>query len=88
MEDVKEGLFFNWGNDPFGGSYHFYKTGYNNESVMKTMRQPWKDEKVFIVGEGYSNFTGWVEGALQTSENMLKEKFGREKSLEKCYTGY
>ena len=39
-------------------------------------------ENVFIVGEGYSNFTEWIEGALQTSENMLKEKFRREKALK------
>ena len=33
-------------------------------------------EKVHICGEAYSIGQGWVEGALQTAELMLKEHFG------------
>ncbi len=33
-------------------------------------------EKVYVCGEAYSIGQGWVEGALQTAELMLKEHFG------------
>jgi hypothetical protein len=42
---------------------------------MKTMRKPWKDENIFIVGEAFSNETGWVEGAFQTTELLLQDQF-------------
>ena len=45
---------------------------------MKRMRQPFKDEKVYIVGEAYSGSQGWVEGALTTAEKVLRESFHLE----------
>ena len=81
-------MYQNWENDPFGGGYHNWFSGYRVDLIMKCIRKPWKNEKIFIVGESYSNLTGWVEGALQTTENMLNEHYGIKKTLSDYYTGY
>ena len=81
-------MYQNWGNDPFGGGYHNWFSGYRVDKVMKCIRKPWSDQNIFIVGESYSNLTGWVEGALQTTENMLFEHYGIPKTIPGYYTGY
>lgn len=81
-------MYQNWGNDPFGGGYHNWFAGYNVERCMKAVRRPWKDEKIFIVGEAFSNLTGWVEGALQTADHMLHDEYGLEYTLPGVYNGY
>ena len=35
--------------------------------------QPRKDAGVYICGEAYSDAQGWVEGALQTADMVLKK---------------
>lgn len=81
-------MFQNWGADPFGGGYHNWMPGYDVEKVMRTMRRPWNRQKIFIVGEAFSNLTGWIEGALQTTQNMLQEHYKIPFTIEGYYTGY
>ena len=81
-------MYQNWGQDPFGGGYHNWYSGYDVEAVMYTVRKPWSDQNIFIVGEAFSNLTGWVEGALQTAEQMLIEQYGLPRSIEDYYLGY
>jgi monoamine oxidase len=40
------------------------------------MRQPVPDANVYICGEAWSTTQGWAEGALQTAEQVLRQKFG------------
>jgi hypothetical protein len=37
------------------------------------MRKPWKNECIHFVGEVFSNISGSVEGAFQTTENLLQK---------------
>jgi hypothetical protein len=43
---------------------------------MRQIHKPVAGEDVFICGEAYSNNQGWVEGALQTAEHVLRDGFG------------
>ena len=43
VDEVKEAMYQNWGNDPFGGGYHTWQAGFNVEKVMKAIRKPWKE---------------------------------------------
>lgn len=59
--------------------FHYWHNGIhtwrkNNEAdkISKEILQPFKDEKLFICGSAYSERQGWVEGALETSEEVLK----------------
>ena len=45
---------------------------YNTAKIKKEIVKPLKKENIYIAGENYSNYQGWIEGALETSDNMLK----------------
>jgi monoamine oxidase len=42
---------------------------------MPEMRHPIKQVNTYICGEAYSSRQGWVEGALNSAELMLRENF-------------
>lgn len=68
-------VYHDWGEDPYGAGWHAWKAGKKFWEIMPYMRGI-PDENVHICGEAYSIGQGWVEGALQTAELMLKEHFG------------
>ena len=68
--------YMDWGEDPFGGGWHSWKAGYRYNEVMPKMRQPVDGQKIYICGAAYSSDQGWVEGALETAELMLRENLG------------
>merc|ERR1712087_549919 len=65
----------NWATDPYGGGYHAWKANCKVWEVMPFMRHALEDERVFIVGEAYSDDQGWVEGAFRVVEHVMREKF-------------
>ncbi|MDB4949241.1 MAG: amine oxidoreductase [Gemmatimonadetes bacterium] len=68
-------VYHDWGDDPYGAGWHAWKAGQKFWKIMPYMRGI-PGEKVHVCGEAYSIGQGWVEGALQTAELMLKEHFG------------
>lgn len=87
-EWVRECIYQFWGRDPYGAGYHNFNSGYYIPAVMKTMRKPWAEESIHIVGEAYSNETGWVEGAYQTTELLLQEVMRLRPLVPNYYAGY
>jgi monoamine oxidase len=77
-----------WGRDPYGAGYHNFLSGYYVPAVMKTMRKPWMDQTIYIVGEAFSNETGWVEGAYQTTELLLQSEYKLPQLVPNYYAGY
>jgi monoamine oxidase len=69
-------IYQDWTAEPFGGGWHAWKAGFKFWEIVPRMRKPVDGEDVFICGEAYSNYQGWVEGALQTAELMLEDHFG------------
>jgi monoamine oxidase len=65
--------YYDWGDMPSGGGWHCWRPGYKYKDIMKNIRHPVKDEEVYICGEAYSANQGWVEGALETAELLLKD---------------
>jgi monoamine oxidase len=68
--------FHDWGDDPYGGGWHSWNIGVDTPEAMKKIVKPAADYEVYICGESYSTYQGWVEGALQTAEMMLTGHFG------------
>jgi monoamine oxidase len=68
--------FRDWGDDPYGGGWHSWNIGVDTASVMPRIVKPAAGEEVYVCGESYSTFQGWVEGALQTAEMILTGHFG------------
>jgi monoamine oxidase len=65
-----------WGEDPFGGGANFWQVGAQSFEVSRRIVQPVPPYRVYICGEAYSHAQGWVEGALQTAEDMLQNHLG------------
>lgn len=65
-----------WSDDPFGGGINLWKIHADSGDVAKKMLNPRSGFPVYVCGEAYSTEQGWVEGALQTAENMLTQYFG------------
>jgi monoamine oxidase len=68
--------FHDWGEDPYGGGWHSWNIGVDTPAAMARIVKPAADQEVYICGESYSTYQGWVEGALQTAEMMLTGHFG------------
>lgn len=64
-----------WGHDPYGGGWNFWRPGVNVKLMMEGIRRPFHDVNLYVVGEAYSGNQGWVEGALTTAEKVLRELF-------------
>ncbi|MDH3523742.1 MAG: FAD-dependent oxidoreductase [Acidobacteriota bacterium] len=78
--------FMDWSEDPYGGGWHSWKAGFKYNEIMPRMRHPVEGENVYICGAAYSSDQGWVEGALETAEQMLTEDMGIEK--HRCSKGW
>ena len=65
-----------WGQDPFGGAWNSWNIHVKAWEVRDKILQPLPDWPVYVIGEAYSASQGWIEGALQTAERVLKEKLG------------
>ncbi|MES2112365.1 MAG: FAD-dependent oxidoreductase [Bacteroidota bacterium] len=70
---VKNAAFRDWGEDPFGGGWNSWNIGVKSWEVREQITQPIDGLQLYICGEAYSDAQGWVEGALQTADIMLKK---------------
>jgi hypothetical protein len=65
-------VYKDWTTDPFGGGWHFWDIGVDSSRIMRAMRKPFADLPLHICGEAWSSQQGWVEGALETADEVLK----------------
>lgn len=65
-------VFRDWTQEPFGGGWHFWKIGVDSRAVMQFMRKPFENLPLSICGEAWSRQQGWVEGALETADDVLE----------------
>ncbi len=49
-----------------------WKKNYNSKIISKKIIKPLNNIPLFIAGENYSNYQGWIEGSLETSEKIIK----------------
>ncbi len=68
--------FRDWTAEPFGGGWHFWKIGTNAEKAAAFMRHPSPRDPVYVCGEAWSRQQGWVEGALETADDVLETVLG------------
>jgi hypothetical protein len=65
-------LFQDWTVDPYGGGWHFWRIGARANEVAVRMRHPSPPDPVYVCGEAWSHAQGWVEGALETADDVLE----------------
>jgi monoamine oxidase len=71
--EVQAAAFRDWGDDPFGGGWNSWNIGVKSWEVKQQIVQPLSDTPLYICGEAYSDAQGWVEGALETADILLKK---------------
>jgi monoamine oxidase len=72
----EETVYKDWTVDPFGGGWHFWKIHARADEIMERIEQPVSGANLYICGEAWSGHQGWVEGALETADSVLRHNFG------------
>lgn len=67
--------FMDWTIAPHYGAYFFWKVGVMPEKWYKRNMQLGSYSNIFIAGSGYSTQPGWVEGCLETCDQLLEKHF-------------
>lgn len=55
----------------FGYGVHQWGVGAKDDEVISQMVKPFGDLPIYTCGEAYSDFQGWVEGALRSTNHVL-----------------
>lgn len=61
-------------SEQFGYGVHFWALGAKDNEVQEYLTEPM--ENVFTCGESFSDYQGWVEGALRSADRVLEKGFG------------
>jgi hypothetical protein len=61
-----------WSNDPYGGAFNTWNVGVRPDQVAAAILQPDESVPLYVCGEAYSHDQGWVEGALDTAEQVVE----------------
>ena len=64
-----------WGEDPYGGGANYWHLHVDSHAVSRAILQPKPPVAAYICGEAYSHNQGWVEGALETADQLLQIHF-------------
>ena len=72
VPDPVASAYVDWGPDSFGGAWHVWNVGARSWEVMPAITQPLLGEDVYVCGEPYSCSQGWVEGALESAERVIR----------------
>ena len=64
-----------WGSPEFGDGDHSWVIGANDKLIAQRLQSP-VPGKVYICGEAYSDEQAWVDGALRSTETVLRQQFG------------
>jgi len=63
-------------SEQFGYGVHQWGIGADDRDVIARLAQPFGDEQaIFTCNEAYSDYQGWVEGSLRSTNVMLKKGF-------------
>lgn len=70
-----------WGLKPYEGAAHAWRPGSNSRSVIKYFKafstiegKSAKDYRLHICGEAYSDYQGFIEGALRSAREVLRSE--------------
>ena len=75
-----DAAYIDWSRDPYGGGVHLWNVNVRSDDILHRMTQPVGDFPCYVCGEAYSTNQTWAEGALQTAEIVLQERFGLPKA--------
>jgi hypothetical protein len=73
-----------WGLKPYEGAAHAWRPGSDPKRIMEYFRafslKGREDKRLHICGEAYSDYQGFMEGALRSAAEVLVYEFGVPRS--------
>ncbi|MCX7358039.1 MAG: NAD(P)/FAD-dependent oxidoreductase [Alphaproteobacteria bacterium] len=72
VPDPSGAFYVDWGRDPYGGGWHDWAPNCQSWQIIPKIRHPNPARALFICGEAYSQRHGWVEGAINSAEGVLR----------------
>jgi monoamine oxidase len=70
--DPYSAAWMDWSADPYGGAFNTWNVGVDVATVAASILQPDSSAPLYVCGEAYSHDQGWVEGALDTAEQVVE----------------
>ncbi|MDQ4125765.1 MAG: FAD-dependent oxidoreductase [Actinomycetota bacterium] len=70
------GAFMEWDVPPYEGAWHSWNVGAKSWEVLPRLAQPVPGEEIYVCGEACSSYQGWMEGALETAETVVRRIAG------------
>jgi hypothetical protein len=66
-----------WGKDPFGGAAHAWRPGVKSRDVIDYLKEFSLTKRnrirnIHVCGEAYSDYQGFIEGALRSADGVIK----------------
>lgn len=58
--------------DPYAGAFNTWNVGVDADTVAVSILQQDESVPAYVCGEAYSHDPGWVEGALDTAEQVVE----------------
>ena len=68
-----------WGKEPYGAACHMWRSGVKSweiSEIMEGFSLNGRIKNVYICGEAYSHFQGFMEGAVRTANNVMTKIVG------------
>jgi monoamine oxidase len=72
VPDPYSAAWMDWSGDPYGGAFNSWNVGVRPDQVAAQILQPDTTQALYVCGEAYSFDQGWVEGALDTAEQVVE----------------
>ncbi len=73
IPDPYSAAWMDWSGDPYGGAFNTWNVGVRPDEVAAQILQPDPSQGLYVCGEAYSFDQGWVEGALDTAEQVVTQ---------------
>ncbi|HZG49403.1 MAG TPA: NAD(P)/FAD-dependent oxidoreductase [Thermoleophilaceae bacterium] len=81
VPDPVASMFIDWGRSD--GAWHVWNAGVASWEVIPRIAQPLPGVPLYVCGESHSWSQGWVEGALESAEDVVR-RVGRAESAAAC----
>ena len=64
-----------WYKKPYYAAWYYWAPGEKHADIQEQIMRPVSNRDVYIIGEAFATHHGWMQGALETAEEMIKKYF-------------
>jgi lysine 2-monooxygenase len=72
LPEPLETALMSWGTDPHETGWHFWRSGFVSDEVLRVAPQPDPSLPVYLANEAFSRRQSWAEGALEAADAAVQ----------------